>query len=147
MDGHQHGTPYRAPPGQRARRLRLPAAGRGLRSPSNGITGVTEEYCRIHELQLSGVFRDRRATTEPSSTAFTGLLDALALPDVYGVIAPALSHLGPKHLAAERTRRIEATGARLLLARRPRIGPVHVPRHQIAHRRFPAPLRPLSTES
>ncbi|MEU9098981.1 hypothetical protein [Streptomyces sp. NPDC048361] len=105
------------------------------------------EYCRIHELQLSGVFKDRHAKTEPTSTAFTGLLDALALPDVYGVIAPALSHLGPKHLAAERTRRIEATGARLLLARRPRIGHVHVPRHQTAHRRFPAPLLLLSKES
>ncbi|MFI6345221.1 hypothetical protein [Streptomyces sp. NPDC050560] len=105
------------------------------------------EYCRVHELQLSGVFKDRRATTDPTSTAFTGLLDALALPDVYGVIAPTLSHLGPKHLAAERTRRIEATGARLLLARRPRIGTVHVARRQIAHRLFPTPLRPLSTES
>lgn len=105
------------------------------------------EYCRIHELQLSGIFKDRLATTEPSSTAFTGLLDALALPDVYGVIAPALSHLGPKHLAAERTRLIEAAGARLLLARRPRIGPGHVPRQQTAHRRFPAPLLLLSTES
>ncbi|MET9529727.1 hypothetical protein ABZY02_04030 [Streptomyces sp. NPDC006649] len=105
------------------------------------------EYCRIHELQLSGVFKDRCATTGPTSTAFTGLLDALALPDVYGVIAPALSHLGRKHLAADRTRRIEATGARLLLARRPRIGHVHVSRHQTAHRRFPAPLLLLSTES
>ncbi|MEV5988334.1 hypothetical protein AB0L85_25530 [Streptomyces sp. NPDC052051] len=69
------------------------------------------EYCRIHELRLSGVFKDRRATAQPTSTAFTGLLDALALPDAYGVIAPSLSHLGPKHLATERTRRIEATGA------------------------------------
>ncbi|MFC9796769.1 hypothetical protein ACFVJI_29540 [Streptomyces sp. NPDC127584] len=42
---------------------------------------------------------------------------------------------------------IEATGARLLLARRTRIGPVHVSRHQTAHRRFPAPLLLLSTES
>ncbi|MFI1021619.1 hypothetical protein [Streptomyces olivaceus] len=105
------------------------------------------EYCRIHELQLSGVFKDRRATTDPTSTAFAGLLDALALPDVYGVIAPAPSHLGPKHLAAERTRRIEATGARLLLARRPRIGPGQVPRQRTAHRRFPAPPLLLSTES
>ncbi|QNP67752.1 hypothetical protein [Streptomyces genisteinicus] len=59
----------------------------------------------------------RRPSRPPPGV--TGLLDALARPDVYGVIAPALSHLGPKHLAAERTRLIEATGARLLLARHP----------------------------
>ncbi|MEU8600602.1 hypothetical protein [Streptomyces parvulus] len=105
------------------------------------------EYRRIHGLQLSGVFKGRRAATEPSPTAFTDLLDASALSDVYGVIVPGLSHLGPKHLPAERTGLVEATGARLLMARRPRIRSGHVPRQQAAHRRFPAPLLALSTES
>lgn len=83
------------------------------------------EYCRSHELELSGVFTDREASTGPDSVAFTGLLDVLALPDVYGVLAPAASHLGPKATAAERGRRIEAAGSRLLLVRRPR--PVRPP--------------------
>ncbi|WP_328583154.1 hypothetical protein [Streptomyces sp. NBC_00370] len=78
------------------------------------------EYCRSHELELSGVFTDREASTGPDSVAFTGLLDVLALPDVYGVLAPAASHLGPKATAAERGRRIEAAGSRLLLVRRSR---------------------------
>ncbi|WP_405634446.1 hypothetical protein OHB53_09645 [Streptomyces sp. NBC_00056] len=105
------------------------------------------EYCRTHELQLSGVFTDRPATSDPTSAAFTGLLDVLALPDVYGVIAPALSHLGPKPIAAERTRRIEATGARLLLARQPRaITRPSAPRREPAQRR-PGPVRVLDAES
>ncbi|MFZ4275524.1 hypothetical protein ACOZFM_22795 [Streptomyces arboris] len=78
------------------------------------------EYCRSHELELSGVFTEREASAAPSSAAFTGLLDVLALPDVYGVLAPATSHLGPKAIAAERGRRIEAADSRLLLVRRSR---------------------------
>ncbi|WP_395369758.1 ATP-binding protein [Streptomyces tubercidicus] len=50
------------------------------------------EYCRSHELVLSGLFTERSATN--GSGAFTGLLDVLALPDTYGVVAPAASHLG-----------------------------------------------------
>ncbi|WP_406740078.1 hypothetical protein [Streptomyces atratus] len=65
------------------------------------------EYCRSHELELSGVFTEREASAGPGSAAFTGLLDVLALPDVYGVLAPAASHLGPKAIAAERGRRIK----------------------------------------
>ncbi|MBY8889323.1 hypothetical protein K7472_31440 [Streptomyces sp. PTM05] len=105
------------------------------------------DYCRTHELQLSGVFMDRYVTTEPRSAAFTGLLDALALPDVYGVVAPALSHLGPKHVAAERNRWIETTGARLLLARRPRTTRPSALRHEPAHRSFRAQVRVLGAES
>ncbi|MFE4053014.1 hypothetical protein [Streptomyces sp. YIM B13518] len=81
------------------------------------------EYCRSHELRLSGVFTDREVSVEASTAAFTGLLDVLSLPDVYGVIAPAMSHLGPKGIAAERGRLIEGAGSRLLLVRRPR--PTH----------------------
>ncbi|MHC5902634.1 recombinase family protein [Streptomyces sp. S6] len=78
------------------------------------------EYCRSHELQLSGVFSDREVTDGSASAAFTELLDALALPDVYGVLVPAMSHLGPKAIAAERGHRIEGAGSRLLLIRHPR---------------------------
>ncbi|MFE1957265.1 hypothetical protein [Streptomyces sp. NPDC059479] len=72
------------------------------------------EYCRQHELLLSGVFTERLAS---GTVAFTGLLDVLVLPDTYGVVLPATSHLGPKTTAAERERRIEAAGARLLPVR------------------------------
>lgn len=75
------------------------------------------EYCRQHELMLSGVFTDRTATGGPATAAFTGLRDVLALPDAYGVVLPAVSHMGPKAIAAERERQLEASGARLLLVR------------------------------
>jgi hypothetical protein len=104
------------------------------------------EYCRSHELQLSGLFTDRDAVAGPSSAAFTGLLDVLALPDVYGVIAPAISHLGPKAIAAERGRRIEAAGSRLLLMRRPRPAHPSISRNGPARRR-PGPTRVPGTES
>ncbi|WP_234327964.1 hypothetical protein [Streptomyces sp. NRRL F-2664] len=38
------------------------------------VTSLTE-YCRSHELQLSGVFTDRDAASGPASAAFTGLPD------------------------------------------------------------------------
>ncbi|MFQ6200425.1 hypothetical protein [Streptomyces sp. NPDC000405] len=90
----------------------------------DALVASLTEYCRSHELQLSGVFTDRDASAGPASAAFTGLLDVLALPDVYGVIAPAMSHLGPKAIAAERGRWIEAVGSRLLLVRH-RLGERH----------------------
>ncbi|HEY8985962.1 MAG TPA: hypothetical protein VIU15_41110 [Streptomyces sp.] len=77
------------------------------------------EYCRGHELHLSGIFSDREVTVGSASVAFTGLLDVLALPEVYGVLVPAMSHLGPKAVAAEREHRIEGAGSRLLLIRHP----------------------------
>ncbi|MFI2032202.1 hypothetical protein [Streptomyces buecherae] len=105
------------------------------------------EYCRNHELQLSGLFTDRDVSSGPDSAAFTGLLDVLALPDVYGVISPAMSHLGPKAIAAERGRRIEAAGSRLLLVRGPR--PAHPPvsRGGPVRRRSPGSTRVLDAES
>lgn len=105
------------------------------------------EYCRSHELQLSGLFTDRDVSSGPDSAAFTGLLDVLALPDVYGVIAPAMSHLGPKAIAAERERRIEAAGSRLLLVRRPRPTHPSVSRSGTVRRRSPGTTRVLDTES
>lgn len=75
------------------------------------------EYCTQHELLLAGVFSDRKPTTGPLSAAFAGLLDVLTLPDTYGVVLPAASHLGSKTIAAERKKRIGIVGARLLLVR------------------------------
>ncbi|MFB7501460.1 hypothetical protein ACFC09_43515 [Streptomyces sp. NPDC056161] len=105
------------------------------------------EYCRGHELQLSVVFTDRDASSGPDSAAFTGLLDVLALPDVYGVIAPAMSHLGPKAIAAERGRQIETAGSRLLLVRGPRPARPASSRSGPVHRRIRGTTRVLDTES
>ncbi|MFI9210192.1 hypothetical protein ACIGW7_18895 [Streptomyces sp. NPDC053253] len=77
------------------------------------------DYCRRHELALHGVFTERTAGTERSA-AFTGLLDVLELHGTYGVVLPALSHLGPKAIAAPRQARITTSGAQLLLIRGPR---------------------------
>ncbi|MFJ6760210.1 hypothetical protein ACIQNK_34945 [Streptomyces sp. NPDC091273] len=76
------------------------------------------EYCRQHELTLSGVFTERE-TGSGQSAAFTGLMDVLEVPDTYGVVLPAASHLGPRDIAALRQARITETGARLLLVRGP----------------------------
>ncbi|MHC3430102.1 hypothetical protein [Streptomyces sp. DT18] len=103
------------------------------RARQNALVASLAEYCRAHELRLSGLFTERDAT-RAASAAFNGLLDALALPDVYGVVVPAMSHLGPKAVAVERGRRIECTGARLLLVRRARPTPSTVPRSGPVHR-------------
>ncbi|CCK28306.1 hypothetical protein BN159_3927 [Streptomyces davaonensis JCM 4913] len=81
------------------------------------LTGCITEYCRRHELTLCGVFTDREPAVAFRSPAFVGLLDALELPDTYGTVTPALGHLGPRPVAAERKRRISATGARLITVR------------------------------
>ncbi|WP_326599037.1 hypothetical protein [Streptomyces sp. NBC_01803] len=97
------------------------------------------EYCRQHELLLSGVFTERSTTA--MAPAFTGLLDVLALPDTYGVVLPAASHLGPKVIAAGREQHIEAARARLLLvrgARKPR---------PAAHRTTSPPSGPTRSSS
>ncbi|WP_269857060.1 hypothetical protein [Streptomyces sp. RPT161] len=87
------------------------------------------EYCRQHELLLSGVFTERSTSQE---VAFIGLLDVLALPDTYGVVLPSASHLGPKAIAAAREKQIEAAGARLLLIRSSR-------QHRSVGHRFSSP--------
>ncbi|MFI6848098.1 hypothetical protein [Kitasatospora sp. NPDC050467] len=56
---------------------------------------VLTQYCTQHELTLSGVFTERDCTSASKSAAFTGLLDVLALPDTYGGVLPAATHLGP----------------------------------------------------
>ncbi|MFG2483357.1 hypothetical protein ACGFSI_11450 [Streptomyces virginiae] len=88
------------------------------RSRQGALHDALVEYCRRHELALHGVFIERTAGTERSA-AFTGLLDVLEPHGTYGVVLPALSHLGPKAIAAPRQARITATGARLLLLRGP----------------------------
>ncbi|MFD5253292.1 hypothetical protein ACFWM5_10720 [Streptomyces bobili] len=89
------------------------------------------EYCRRHELTLCGVFTDREATTAVRSPAFVGLLDSLELPDTYGAVIPARSHLGSRRIAAERERQIIALSPRLLVVRRtasrPRSGGILTP--------------------
>ncbi|MFH9860716.1 hypothetical protein [Streptomyces sp. NPDC017202] len=81
------------------------------------LVGCLTEYCRQHELALSGVFTDREATVGVRSPAFVGLLDALELPDTYGAVVPVLSHLGPKRVVSERQRQITATDTRLIVVR------------------------------
>ncbi|WP_369380426.1 hypothetical protein [Streptomyces sp. cg36] len=85
------------------------------------LTRALTEYCRQHELLLSGIFTDRAAGAGDLSPAFTGLLDVLALPDAYGVVLPAVSHLGPRAIAAARQERIGVTGTRVLFVRGPRL--------------------------
>ena len=75
------------------------------------------DYCSRHELALCGVFTDRDTTVAIRSPAFVGLLDALELPDTYGAVVPALSHLGPTRVAASRKQQIGATSTRLIVIR------------------------------
>src|SRR5262249_31574894 len=81
------------------------------------------EYCRRHELSLRGVFTDREVSTAVRSPAFVGLLEALGLPETYGVVVPALSHMGPKRIAGDRRRQIAAAGIRLIVVRTTGAGP------------------------
>ncbi|MGW5940483.1 hypothetical protein ACWIG3_21155 [Streptomyces celluloflavus] len=117
------------------------------RARQDALVASLAEYCRSHELQLSGVFTDRDAGVGFMSAAFTGLLDVLVLPDVYGVVAPAMSHLGPKAMAAERGRWIEAAGSRLLLVRKPRTAHHSVSRSVSVRPRHPGTTRILDPES
>ncbi|MGW9026509.1 hypothetical protein ACWGQ5_20390 [Streptomyces sp. NPDC055722] len=75
------------------------------------------EYCRWHELTLCGIFTERDAAVSIRSPAFVGLLDVRELPDTYGAVIPALSHLGPQNIAGERKRQITAASARLFVVR------------------------------
>jgi hypothetical protein len=109
------------------------------------LTASLAEYCRKHELLLSGIFTERDPGPPAMSPAFTGLLDVLAMPDTYGVVLPAASHLGAKTIAAERERRIKAAGVRLLLVRggrrpRPTAPAASSPPNCHPCRRSPAPV-------
>ncbi|WP_033027253.1 hypothetical protein [Streptomyces rimosus] len=84
----------------------------------SALSDALAEYCRSHELVLGGLFVERGTGASARTAAFTGLLDALALPDAYAVVLPTASHLGPRPIAAERKRQITgSTGAQLLLIR------------------------------
>ncbi|SHI08488.1 hypothetical protein [Streptomyces sp. 3214.6] len=89
----------------------------GGMSRHTALVDCLTEYCDRHELTLCGVFTDRDATVIIRSPAFVGLLDALELPETYGAVVPAPSHLGPKGLGTERKRQITATRARLIVVR------------------------------
>lgn len=77
------------------------------------LADALTHYCDQHEVTLGGVFTER--SDQPA--AFTGLLDVLAMPDVYGVVIPARGHLGPTELAARRSQQLRLAGARLMFAR------------------------------
>ncbi|GGU43083.1 hypothetical protein GCM10010211_03000 [Streptomyces albospinus] len=115
-DGGQVRKPLRASgPGRQSaagQDLALPAeqveqdSGRGL-GDGRGPAGVESGLDWFQRLGEYG----------PVGAAFTGLLDVLDLPDVYGVVLPSASHLGPKSIAAERQREIARSGVRLMLVR------------------------------
>ncbi|WP_342781681.1 hypothetical protein [Streptomyces piniterrae] len=94
--------------------LRLP---KSAAARQTALTEALAEYCRNHELVLGAIFIERGTGANAHSAAFTGLLDVLDMPDVYGVVLPAASHLGPKPIAAERKREIAGSGVRLMLVR------------------------------
>lgn len=84
----------------------------------DALSQALAEYCLQHELLLAGVFTEREpAMGAHRSPAFTGLLDVLAVPGVYGVVVPTLSHLGPRANARQRQRKITGLGVRLMLVR------------------------------
>ncbi|TQF04583.1 hypothetical protein E6W39_23075 [Kitasatospora acidiphila] len=91
------------------------SAGRG-----SALTAALTEYCRQHELLLGAIFTERTAPAQGErSAAFVGLLDVLALPDTYGVVLPAASHLGPRAVATARRKRLAEADTRVLLLRPP----------------------------
>ncbi|MGW1493881.1 hypothetical protein [Streptomyces sp. NPDC002402] len=81
------------------------------------LSDALAEYCRQHELTLCGLFTERAARAEARSPAFVGLIDALGVPDAYGVVVPARVHLGPKSIAAERERQLAELRVRLIVVR------------------------------
>ena len=89
----------------------------------SALTAALTEYCRQHELLLGAVFTERAAPDQGErSAAFAGLLDVLALPDTYGLVLPAATHLGPRQVAAARRKRLADAGTRVLLIRPPNQG-------------------------
>lgn len=85
-------------------------------------------YCSQHELTLCGVFTDADVTDRDiGSAAFTGVLDVLALPDTYGLVIPARSHLGPRRVAAARVRQLIGLDVRLMVVRPPQVRRMRTP--------------------
>ncbi|QIB44572.1 hypothetical protein [Streptomyces aureoverticillatus] len=100
--------------------------GRGRPSRRLALAESLSLYCSRHELTLCGVFTDADLTTrDVGSAAFTGVLDVLALPDTYGLVIPARSHLGPRRVAAARERRLVGLDVRLMMVRPPQVRRVH----------------------
>ncbi|MEV8333034.1 hypothetical protein OG501_17095 [Streptomyces niveus] len=94
--------------------------GRGGPARRRALAESLVLYCSQHELTLCGVFTEAdSAARDIRSPAFMGLLDVLALPDAYGLVVPARSHLGPRHVAAERERQIADLDVRLMMIRSP----------------------------
>ncbi|MFI6941956.1 hypothetical protein ACIBI4_22015 [Streptomyces sp. NPDC050418] len=94
--------------------------GRGGPARRRALTESLSLYCSQHELTLCGVFTEADALARDiRSPAFIGALDALAMPDAYGLVVPARNHLGPRHIAAERERQIADLDVRLMMIRPP----------------------------
>jgi hypothetical protein len=94
--------------------------GRGGPTRRQALAESLTLYCSQHELTLCGVFTEAdRTARDIRSPAFMGALDVLALPDTYGLVIPARSHLGPRHVAAERERQIAGLDVRLMMVRPP----------------------------
>lgn len=95
--------------------LRVTAAAAASRR--RALSDALAYFCTNHEVTLGGIFTERVDSTASPSAAFTGLLDALSLAGVYGVVLPAHGHLGPAVLAAHRRQQLQQAGARLMVAR------------------------------
>lgn len=94
--------------------LRVTAAAASRR---RALSDALAYFCTDHEVTLGGIFTERIDRAASPSAAFTGLLDALSLTGVYGVVLPTHGHLGPAALAARRRQQLQQAGARLMVAR------------------------------
>lgn len=93
-----------------------------VRLPSNrsarrrALETAMRTFCSEHELTLGGVFIERPGNSN-SSPAFAGLLAALTMPNMYGVVVPSAAHLGRGDIATSRRNQLKRIGARLLFMR------------------------------
>ncbi|MFE0101304.1 hypothetical protein [Streptomyces sp. NPDC059009] len=102
--------------------------GRGGPARRQALAESLALYCIQHELTLCGVFTEADILARDiRAPAFMGALDVLALPDTYGLVIPARSHLGPKHVAVERERQIADLDVRLMMIRPPQSRRAHTP--------------------
>ena len=94
--------------------VRLPGSRQARR---NALEAALHRFCQDHELTLGGTFIEYGGGQTARSAAFAGLLAALGVPNMYGVVIPSVAHLGRRGIAAERRQQIERIGIRLLFMR------------------------------
>ena len=92
--------------------LRLPICRTARRA---ALTAALTGYCDRHELVLACVFTDH--DDQVLTPAFAGLMDALGIAGIYGVVLPSIVHLGAGRTARKRSVQIAETGRRLMLVR------------------------------